>query len=79
MNNLKTVFDSIVGFNGSASTEGWRDMTYSDLKEAIVGQADSYNYSLSGAEEDIIASAVIAYRECDNSSDAWHVRKDLEN
>jgi len=75
--NLQNVFDAIVGYDGSADVDGWRDMTRDDLVAQADAQADNFYESITDAQAQQIADAVIAYRDCDNSNDAYHVRESL--
>ncbi len=76
--NLQNVFDAITGFGGSASSDGWREMSREELIQNADGQSDFYS-AITSTEAEKIADTVIAYRECDNQHDGIVVRNSLND
>lgn len=75
--NLQNIFDAITGHDGSAATDGWREMSRAELIAQAKGQAESCYDPISDDEAARIADAVIARRACVDSCEIDYVRGTL--
>lgn len=75
--NLQNIFDAITGHDGSAATDGWREMSRAELIAQAKGQVESCYDPISDDEAARIADAVIARRACVDSCEIDYVRGTL--
>lgn len=77
-------FDAIIGFDGSAATDGWEDMSREDLIDAAEAQAEYYDeptdYGAEKLDSAMVADAVLEAKGADDN-ETRQIRSglDLEN
>ena len=75
--NLLDIFDAIVGYEGAAAVDDWREMTFQQLCEQADALGDHYYQLISAADAEKIAKAVIDYKAADGTNSKFYVREEL--
>lgn len=76
--NMINVFDAVTGgIDGSASVDGWREMSQHDIEMTADGMADNNYEPLSADELQMVTSAIVGAQSAERDFDFREARNSL--